>query len=106
MPIYPPFDDTVAEYTYSMHDVAPRVPSTAHVAAASTASAPVPVPRPAGESISGPILYTPCTKVMPMMASRRQHNQIQLYLSMFLLSTVFEFYRHSVTCHLLCYCCS
>lgn len=62
--------------------------------------------RPAGETLpmpSGLTPYTPCTKMaMPMMVSRRQCNQIQLYLFLFLLSTVFGLYRHPVICHLLC----
>lgn len=63
--------------------------------------------RPAGETLpmpSGPIPYTPCTKTaMPMMVSRRQCNQIQLYLFTFLLSMVFEF-SLTFLCVLACWC--
>jgi hypothetical protein len=38
---------------------------------------------------------------MPMMVSKRRRANIQLYLFMFLLFTVFELYRHPVICHLL-----
>lgn len=34
-----------------------------------------------------------------MMVSKRQRNQIQPYLFVFLLSTVFELSRHPVICH-------
>lgn len=63
--------------------------------------------RPAGETLpmpSGPTPYTPCTKMaMPMMVSRRQCNQIQRYLFLFLLSPVFEF-SFTFLCVLACWC--